>query len=133
MAKRDHRDKPGDDKLVLAGAALSEIGQRLFGEAIELASLGVTLDLAVEARGIERLKPVAEFRELIGRQLGDGLFEVFDGHQSHISRAEDARKSAAVARMSEGNAGELRDTRPLLLDLAAGLDPILEAAEIIDR
>ncbi len=58
---------------MLAGAALAEIGEGLFGEPVELASLGVALDLLIEARGIERLEPVAEFRELVGRKLGNGF------------------------------------------------------------
>jgi hypothetical protein len=40
--------------------------------------LGVTLDLAIEAVGLERLEPGAEFRVLLGRQAGDGFLKVFD-------------------------------------------------------
>ena len=63
------------------GAAFAEVVDGLVGEMIELARLGVALDLLVEARGVERIEPVAELRELIGGQLGDGVFEVFDGHE----------------------------------------------------
>jgi len=38
----------------------------LLSEAIEPAAFGVALDLLIELRRIERLEPVAEFRELIG-------------------------------------------------------------------
>ena len=37
------------------------------GELVELAGLGVTLDLAVEARRTERFEPGAKFRVLVGR------------------------------------------------------------------
>jgi len=81
----DARHKAGHDESMLAGATLAEIGEGLFGEAVELAGLGVALDLVIEAPGIERLEPVAEFREFVRRQLGDGLFEVFDGHGVNIA------------------------------------------------
>lgn len=58
---------------MLAGAALAEIGQRLFGEAIEIAGVGVTLDLGVQTRAIERFKPVAESSELVRRQSDDSV------------------------------------------------------------
>jgi vacuolar-type H+-ATPase catalytic subunit A/Vma1 len=80
----DARDERGHDESV-TGAALAKISEGLFGEPVELTGLDVTFDLLIEARGIERLEPVAEFRELIGRQLGDGLFEVFDGHVKKYS------------------------------------------------
>jgi len=57
----------------------------LVGEAIELAGLGVTLDLAIEALGLELPEPRAKFRLLIGRQAGDGLFKVFDAHAANIA------------------------------------------------
>jgi addiction module HigA family antidote len=60
--------------------AFTEIGEGLLCETVEPASLGIALDLLIEARGIERLEPFAEFCELAGRQFGDSLFEVFDGH-----------------------------------------------------
>lgn len=87
VPKRDHRDKPGDDRSVRygGGATLGVIGKGLLGQAVEPAGLGVALDLVIEARGIERLEPVAEFREFVRRQLGDGLFEVFDGHGQNIA------------------------------------------------
>lgn len=61
------------------------VGERLFGEAVEPPGLGVTFDLLIEACSIECLEPVAEFRELVRRQLGDGLFEVFDGYRWNIA------------------------------------------------
>lgn len=67
-----------------AGAAPRVFGESLFGQAIEPAGLGVALDLLIEARGIERLEPVGEICELVGRQVGDGLFEVFDGHKEQL-------------------------------------------------
>jgi hypothetical protein len=57
-------------------AALAKVGEGLLGETIELASLGIALDLAIEARAVERIEPIAEFGELVGRKLGDGVFEV---------------------------------------------------------
>jgi hypothetical protein len=62
-----------------------EIREGLLGQPVELAGLDVVLDLLVEARAIERRKPVAELGELIRRQLGDGLFEVLDGHAGRIT------------------------------------------------
>lgn len=47
-------------------------------------SLGVTLNLAIEAHGLERLEPRAEFRVLVGRQAGDGFLKVFDAHIANI-------------------------------------------------
>lgn len=76
------------------------VGECLFGETVEFARRGVAFDLAIEARGIERLEPVAEFRELVGRQLGDGLFEVCEGHGGYISRLGDYRRCEIVGRNS---------------------------------
>jgi hypothetical protein len=42
---------------------------------VELAGLGVALDLLVKARRIEPLEPGAEARKVVGWQLGDGLFQ----------------------------------------------------------
>ena len=56
--------------------------------AIELAALGVALDLLVETRGLEFLEPRPKARELVGRELGDGLFDVFKlGHARQDSTA----------------------------------------------
>ncbi len=74
--------RPGMTKSVRAAAAFTKIGKRLVGEAIEFAGLSVALDLLIEARGVECLEPVAKSGELVGRELGDGFFEVFDGHSS---------------------------------------------------
>ena len=52
--------------------------------AVELAGLSVALDLAIEAIGLERLEPGAEFRVLVGRQAGDGFLKVFDAHNANI-------------------------------------------------
>ncbi|HEX5863203.1 MAG TPA: hypothetical protein VF014_02900 [Casimicrobiaceae bacterium] len=49
----------------------------MIGEGIELAALGITLDLFVEPRAIERCEPGAEFLQLIGREPRHGLFDVF--------------------------------------------------------
>ena len=76
----DARDMRGHDESMLAGAAFTEVGDGLIGEMVEFAGLGITLDFPIEARGIDRLEPFAEFRELVGRQLRHGFFEVFDGH-----------------------------------------------------
>ncbi len=71
----------------MLGAATAGIGDCLVSQPIELAGLGVALDLAVEARGLEFLEPGAKAGELVGRQLGDGFFDVFDGaHGSTIAR-----------------------------------------------
>jgi hypothetical protein len=63
----------------LAGAAGAEFRERPVGKPVELAGVGVALDRAVEALGLERLKSDAEFRKLVRRELGDGLFDVIDG------------------------------------------------------
>jgi hypothetical protein len=47
-----------------------EIVNGLIGELVELAGLGVTFDLEIEAIGFERLEPSTEFRVLVGRQAG---------------------------------------------------------------
>jgi hypothetical protein len=54
------------------------------GERVKLAGLSVSLDLAIEAVGLERLEPGAEFRVLVGRQAGDGFLKVFDAHNANI-------------------------------------------------
>lgn len=57
------------------------------GEAVEPARPGVALDLVVEARGVERLEPGAEAREVVGREVGDGLLKVFEWHGGgHIAQ-----------------------------------------------
>ena len=64
---------------------MTDLGEGLSGEAIERAAFGVAVDLIIEACRVERLEPAAESRELIGRQRGDGLFEVFNGHGENIA------------------------------------------------
>ena len=74
-------------------------------EAIKPAGLGIALEFLIEARGIERLEPVAEFRELVGREFGDSLFEVFDGHKRNALAAlapQDDGADANVAAKSPG-------------------------------
>jgi hypothetical protein len=61
-----------------------EIVDGLIGEPVGLAGLGVTLGLAIEAIGLKRLEPGAEFRVLVGRQAGDGFLDVFDAHNANI-------------------------------------------------
>src|ERR1700682_1824528 len=63
---------------------IAQVVDGLIGEAVELAGLGVTLDLAIEAIGLERLEPSAEFRVLVGWQGGDGFLKVFDAHNANI-------------------------------------------------
>jgi len=60
--------------------AIVQIVDGLIAEQVEFAGLNVTLDLTVEAIGLERLEPGAELRVLVGRQAGDGFLEVFDAH-----------------------------------------------------
>ena len=63
---------------------IAQIGDGLISEPVELAGLGVTLDLAIEAVGLECLEPGAELRVLVGRQPGDGFLKVFDAHDANI-------------------------------------------------
>ena len=56
----------------------------LIGHPVELARFGVTLDLLIEACGVELLEPDAEFRKLLRRQLGNGLGDVFYAHGRNI-------------------------------------------------
>ena len=53
-------------------------------EPVEFAGLDVTLDLAIEAIGLELFEPGAELRVLVGRQACDGFLEVFDAHNADI-------------------------------------------------
>jgi hypothetical protein len=76
----------GSNPVVTRQEILAQIVYRLIGEPVEPAGLGVALDLLIEPRGIERLEPGAEFRELFGRQRSDGFFEVFDGHGCFLSQ-----------------------------------------------
>lgn len=56
-----------------------------FGKIIELAAARVTLDGRVKAIGVKRFKPGAKPCQLAGRQLLDGLFDVFGcGHFGNI-------------------------------------------------
>src|SRR6266481_8566699 len=68
-----------------ARATGAEIRQRLLCELVEPARFGVALDLLVESSGLEFLKPSAESRELIRRQFGHSLFDIFEGR--HGQRA----------------------------------------------
>jgi hypothetical protein len=63
---------------------IAQIVDGLIGEPVEFAGLGVTLDLAIEAVGLERLEPDEEFRVLVGRQAGDGILNVFDAHNVNM-------------------------------------------------
>jgi len=63
----------------LTRTTTAKIRKRLFGEPIESARLGVSLDLFIEMRRLEFLKPRAESGELIGGQLGNGFFDSFKG------------------------------------------------------
>jgi hypothetical protein len=66
------------------GPALAQAVDGLIGEPVEFAGLDVTLDLAIEAIGLELFEPGAELRVLVGRQACDGFFEVFDAHNADI-------------------------------------------------
>ena len=63
-----------------AGAALAHIVDGLLGEAVEPAGLDVTLNLLIEAHGVKLVEPSEEARKVVGRQLGDRVFQFFDGH-----------------------------------------------------
>jgi hypothetical protein len=63
---------------------IAQIVDGLIGEAVELAGLGVSLDLAIQAVGLECLESSAEFRVLVGRQAGDGFLDVFDAHNANV-------------------------------------------------
>src|SRR5262245_54644 len=67
----------------LAGATGAEVGERLLGELIEPAPLGVSLDPLVEMSGLEFLKPGAELCELVGRQFGYGFLDVLKARHTH--------------------------------------------------
>jgi len=104
------RVKPGHDESMRA--ALAEIGEGLFGEAVELTRLGVAFDLLIETRGIERLEPVAEFCELVGRQLGDGFFEVFDSHVGRLAQTRTALKPCGSSWPGLSRPSTIRDPVP---------------------
>src|SRR6266404_9344256 len=69
-----------------ARATGAEIRQRLLCELVEPARFGVALDLLVESSGLEFLKPSAESRELIRRQFGHRLFDIFERCHGHPRR-----------------------------------------------
>jgi hypothetical protein len=70
---------------LFACTALAQIVDGLFGQPVELARDGVAPDLLIEERRVKLLKPDAKLRELVGRQLGDGLFNVLNSHGRYIS------------------------------------------------
>ena len=66
---------------MLAGLApAAQFVDRCVSKPVEVAALGVTLDLLIEARRIKLLEPGAKAREIVGGQLGDSPFNVFDGY-----------------------------------------------------
>src|SRR6266404_9593368 len=74
-----------------ARATGAEIRQRLLCDLVEPARFGVALDLLVESSGLEFLKPSAESRELIRRQFGHRLFDIFErchGHPRRLAERE---------------------------------------------
>jgi hypothetical protein len=62
----------------LASATLAKLSSRFIGEAIEFALLRVPFDFIVEPNSIEFLEPRAEIRELVGTELGNCSFDLFD-------------------------------------------------------
>jgi hypothetical protein len=66
--------------------ARAEIAHGSIGQLIYLAGFGVTLDLLIELRGVELLEPIPELRKLVGRQLSNRFFKVFDGHERNIAK-----------------------------------------------
>jgi len=69
----------------LARATGTKIGQRLVSQPVELARLGILLDLLIEVPCLKFLESCPEAHELVGRQFGHGLLDVFKcGHSSHL-------------------------------------------------
>lgn len=60
-------------------AAASHLGKRRFRQPVELAASGVSLDLGVKLRRVELLEPAAETGKLVGRKIGDGVFDIVNG------------------------------------------------------
>ena len=56
----------------------------LFGEPIKFAGLSIALDLLVERLGLKLIEPGTKLGELLGREFGDGLLDVFDCGHSDI-------------------------------------------------
>jgi hypothetical protein len=74
--------------------------------------LDVTLDLAIEAIGLERLEPGTEFRILIGRQAGDGFLKVFDANNDNII-CDFSYSNESFSRVRPGQAERVgRDATP---------------------
>src|SRR6185312_1673061 len=68
-----------------AGVAFAEIGHGCICYAIELTALRVALDFLIETHSIELLEPGAEALQFTPGELGDGFFNIFDGHERHPS------------------------------------------------
>jgi len=85
------------------------IVDRLIGEPVELAGLGIAFDLAIETIRFECLEPGAKFGVLLGRQAGDGFFEVFDAYRSSVAPATSNASCPALCRASTSWRSEEKD------------------------
>src|SRR5262249_16798691 len=64
-----------------ASAALSVVGEGLFRQPVQPTGCSILLDLAIEAGGLEFLKPGAKPGKVVRRKLRYSLFDLFDCHE----------------------------------------------------
>src|SRR4051812_3153392 len=69
-----------------AGATFAKVGHRCVRQTVELAALRVTFDFLIKARRVELLEPGAEALQFAPGQVGNGFFEVVDGHKIILSQ-----------------------------------------------
>src|SRR5438067_2546167 len=68
-----------------ASAALPVVSKRLFCQAVQPTGSSILLDLAIEAGGLEFLKPSAKPGKVVRRKLRYSFFNLFDCHEEQIA------------------------------------------------
>lgn len=64
-----------------------KVGKRLFGEPIKLPGLGIPLDCLIEVRSFELFEPGAKLLQLLARQIGNSLLDIFERRHEESSSA----------------------------------------------
>jgi hypothetical protein len=78
--------------LKLAGAICGVVGEGDFSEPTEPAARGIALDRLIEPGGVERLELGAKGREVLRRELRDGVRDVLNGgHALKVARCRSNR------------------------------------------
>jgi hypothetical protein len=65
----------------------SKVGKRLFGEPIKLPGLGIPLNCLIEVRGFKLFEPGTKLLQLLARQIGNSLLDIFERRHEESSSA----------------------------------------------